>query len=90
MTIAVDLGRKATKTNKQNGFDEIEPGKLVDFNDNCTRGHLFKIQKPSCKKKLRMVSFPKRCINRWNSLSEEIVSSDKSLVPDRYILTEIY
>ena len=46
------------------GFDEIEPGKLVDFNDNCTRVHLFKIQKPSCKKKLRMDSFPIRCINR--------------------------
>ena len=81
-------------------FDEIAPGKLVDFNDNCTRGHLFKIWKSSCKKKLKMDYFPIRCINRWNSLSEEIVSSetvlkfktrlDKFLMPDRYNLAETY
>ena len=82
------------------GFDEIEPGTLVDFNDNCTRGHLFQIQKPSCKKKLRMDSFPIGYINRRNSLRKEIVSSDtvlkfktrldKFLMPDRYNLAEIY
>ena len=41
--------------------------------------HLFKIQKPSCRKTLIINSFPTRCINLWNSLSEEIVSSDSVL-----------
>ena len=82
------------------GFDEIEPGKLVDFNDNCTRSHLFKVQKPSCKKKLRLDSFPIRCIDRWNSQSKEKVSSDtvlnfktkldKFYMPDRYNRSKIH
>ena len=82
------------------GFEDIQPGKFVEFNDNCMRGHLFKIQKPSCRKTLRINSFPTRCINLWNSLSEEIVSSDsvlkfktrlhKFLMPDRFNLAEIY
>ena len=82
------------------GFEDIEPGKFVEFNDNCTRGHLFKIQKPSCRKKLRINAFPVRCINMWNSLTEEIVTSDtvlkfktrldRHLQPDRFNLAEIY
>ena len=82
------------------GYEDIEPEKFFEFNDNCTRGHLFKIVKPRCQKSLRMNSFPVRCINKWNSLSEEIVCSDtvlkfktrldKILLPDRYILAEIY
>ena len=82
------------------GFEDIEPGKFVEFNDNCTRGHLFKIQKPSCRKKLRINAFPVRCINMWNSLPEEIVTSDtvlkfktrldRHLQPDRFNLAEIY
>ena len=78
------------------GFEDIEPGKF-EFNDNCTRGHLtFKIQKPSCRKKLRMNAFPVR----WNSLIEEIITSDtvlkfktrldRHLQPDRFNLAEIY
>ena len=39
------------------GFEEIESGKLVYFNDIFTRSHLFKIQKLGCKKKLRMDLF---------------------------------
>ena len=82
------------------GFEDIEPGKFVEFNDNCTRGHLFKIQKQSCRKKLRINAFPVRCINMWNSLTEEIVTSDtvlkfktrldRHLQPDRFNLAEIY
>ena len=82
------------------GYEDIEPEKFFEFNDNCTRGHLFKIVKPRCQKSLRMNSFPVRCINKWNSLNEEIVCSDtvlkfkirldKILLPDRYILAEIY
>ena len=82
------------------GFEDIEPGKFVEFNDNCTKGHLFKIQKPSCRKKLRMNAFPVRCINMWSSLTEETVTSDtvlkfktrldRHLQPDRFNLAEIY
>ena len=55
-----------------------------------------KIQKPSCHKKMRLNTFPVRFINLWNSLSEEIVSSDtvtkfktrldRFLMPDRFNL----
>lgn len=82
------------------GFEDIDPGKFLEFNDNCTRGHIFKIQKPGCHKKLRLNAFPVRCINMWNSLSEEIVSSDtvlkfktrldRFLQSDRFNLAEIY
>ena len=74
--------------------------KKIEFNDNCTRGHLFKIVKPRCEKTLRLNSFTVRCINKWNTLSEDIVCSDtvfkfktrldKVLLPGRYILAEIY
>ena len=82
------------------GFEDIKAEKFFEFNDNCTRGHLFKIQKKGCKKTARLNSFPMRCINQWNSLSEEIVSSDtvlkfktrldRFLLPDRYNLADIY
>ena len=29
------------------GFEDVKPEKFFEFNDNCTRGHLFKIQKLS-------------------------------------------
>ena len=45
------------------GFEDIHPGKFVEFNNNCTRGHLHKIQEPSCHKKMRLNAFPVRCIN---------------------------
>ena len=32
------------------GFEDIKAEKFFEFNDNCTRGHLFKIQKKGCKK----------------------------------------
>ena len=32
----------------------------------------FKIVKPRCEKTLRLNSFPVRCINKWNTLSEDI------------------
>ena len=51
----------------------IKPDKFFEFNDNCTRGHLFKIVKPRCEKTLRLNSFPVHCINKWNTLSEDIV-----------------
>ena len=55
--------------------------------------------KPRCEKTLRLNSFPVRCINKWNTLSEAIVCSDtvfkfktrldKVLLSERYILAEI-
>ena len=82
------------------GYEDIRPEKFFEFNDNCTRGHLFKIVKPRCQKNFRSNCFPVRCINKWNALSEEIVCSDtvlkfktsldKVLLPERYILAEIY
>ena len=66
------------------GYEDIKPEKFFEFNDNCTRGHIFKITKPSCQKSMRLNSFPVRCINKWNGLDEDIVCSDKfyHLKPD--------
>lgn len=82
------------------GYEDIKPEKFFEFNDNCTRGHIFRITKPRCQKTLRLNSFPVRCIDLWNSLDEEIVCSetvlsfktrlDKILLPDRYNLANIY
>lgn len=82
------------------GYEDIKPEKFFEFNDNCTRGHIFRIIKPRSQKNLRLNSFPVRCINKWNMLSEEIVCSDtvmkfkmrldKELEPDRYNLADIY
>ena len=51
------------------GYEDIKPDKFFEFNDN-------KIVKPRCEKTLRLNSFPVRCINKWNTLSEDIVCSD--------------
>lgn len=56
-----------------NGFDNIDISKFFTFNDNNTRGHLFRLEKQHVRKSLRLNSFPTRCINEWNNLSEEIV-----------------
>ena len=82
------------------GYEDIKPEKFFEFNDNCTRGHIFRIIKPRSQKNLRLNSFPVRFINKWNMLSEEIVCSDtvmkfkmrldKELEPDRYNLADIY
>ena len=56
-----------------NGFDNIDPSKFFTFNDNNTRGHLFRLEKQQVHKSLRLNSFPLRCINEWNSLPEDIV-----------------
>ena len=82
------------------GYEDIKPEKFFEFNDNCTRGHIFRIIKPRSQKNLRLNSFPVLCINKWNMLSEEIVCSDtvmkfkmrldKELEPDRYNLADIY
>ena len=40
----------------------------LEFNDNNTRGHIFKLQKPRCNKSFRQLSFSVRCIDDWNRL----------------------
>ena len=58
-----------------NNIDDIQPENFFTFNDNTTRGHLFRISKPSVSKTLRKNVFPVRCIDTWNELSEDIVTS---------------
>ena len=80
------------------GYEDIKPEKF--FEDNCSRGHIFKITKPSCRKSMRLNSFPVRCINQWNSLDEDIVCSDtllsfktrldRAMRSDRFNLANIY
>ena len=59
-----------------NKVDDIDPENFFTFNDNVTRGHIFKIQKPSVRKAKRQNSFPVRAIDNWNSLEMDIVCSD--------------
>ena len=71
------------------GYEDIRPEKFFEFNDNSTRGQLFKIVKPRCQKNFRSNCFPVRCINKWNALSEVIVCSDTVLKfksPDKVLL----
>ena len=48
----------------------------LSFNDNSTRGHIFKLQKPRCNKTFRSQTFPIRCIDDWNSLTYDVVESE--------------
>ena len=49
----------------------------VSFNENTTRGHSFKLNKPRCLKSLRLNALPARCIDNWNSLPDELVHTEK-------------
>ena len=72
----------------------------LEFNDNNTRGHIFKLQKPKCSKSFRKQSFPERCIDDWNRLPDCVVESvtalsfktqlDKFLSGRRFDLDQIY
>ena len=59
------------------GIDDISCQKFVSFNENTTRGHSFKLNKPRCLKSLRLNAFPARCIDNWNSLPDEVVRTEK-------------
>ena len=54
------------------GIDKVG----LSFNDNNTRGHIFRIQKSRCIKTSRQQTFPIRCINDWNTLSDETEECD--------------
>ena len=58
------------------GVEDIDVDTFFTFNDNNTRGHIFRITKPSVNKTLRLNSFPTRAIDSWNSLPESVVTSD--------------
>jgi len=63
-----------------NSFDDISVDKFFNINDNVTRaGHLFKLEKQHVRTTLRLNSFPGRCFDNWNSLTEDIVSSNSVL-----------
>ena len=51
----------------------------LKFNDNNTRGHIFKLQKPRCNKSFRHQSFPVRCIDDCNRLPDCVVANDTVL-----------
>ena len=51
----------------------------LEFNDNNTRGHIFKLKKPRCNKSFRQQSFPVCCIDDWNRLPDCVVESDTVL-----------
>ena len=59
------------------GIDDISCEKFISFNENTTRGHSFKLNKPRCLKSLRLNAFPARCIDNWNSLPDELVRTEK-------------
>ena len=72
----------------------------LEFNDNNTRGHIFKLQKPRCNKSFRQQIFPIRCIDDWNVLQDKVVESetvlgfktqlDKAWKGKRFELEQIY
>ena len=45
------------------GIDDIDSSKFVTLNENTTRGHSLKLNKPRCLKSLWQNAFPARCID---------------------------
>ena len=58
-----------------NKIDNIDFDSFFTYNENNTRGHSKKIDKPRANTRLRLNSFSHRVINMWNSLPEETVTS---------------
>ena len=82
-----------TLYNRRNRYDLIQLFKIIariedsdvakvsfEINDNNTRGHIFRLQKPRCNKSFRQLSFPIRCIDDWNRKPDCVVESDTVLV----------
>ena len=59
-----------------NQMDRIEPSTLFTMSQNTTRGHSKKIFKQRFEKELRKFTFSQRVVDDWNSLTEDIVSSE--------------
>ena len=58
------------------GYDDINPDEFfTQDTSHRTRGHPFKLSKPSCRTARRANTFKYRVINPWNSLPDEVVCS---------------
>ena len=60
------------------GLDKVDNEKMFLREENeCrrTRSHSKKLKKGTCLKDVKKYSFPHRCIETWNGLSEEVVSA---------------
>ena len=53
--------------------DNVQSDKYFHFNDNITRGHIYKLVVPRTNKQLRRKLFPIRCIPLWNKLGVDNV-----------------
>ena len=51
------------------GVEDVDVDSFFTFIGNNTRGHIFRIARPSVNKSLRLNSFPVGAIDSWNSLS---------------------
>ena len=60
-------------------IDDIQMDGLFEISDSQTLGHNKKLKKPRALKSFRMNSFCVRVVNRWNDLTEDIVSSSSVL-----------
>ena len=57
-------------------IDKIDFDVFFTKNDNPTRGHKYKLDKPRANTKIRANSFSHRVINNWNALPERIIYED--------------
>ena len=61
-----------------NGMDEVDNEKLIlreEGTKRSTRSHSKKLMKGRCLRDVKKYSFPQRCIEAWNNLSEDVVSA---------------
>ena len=82
------------------GIDDVHIEDFFQVSDSSTRGYDLKIYKPRCNKYIRQHSFSLRVIEEWNSLPEDVVSSntvfqfksklDKLWIDKRFDDTDIY
>ena len=81
-------------------IDDISMDGLFEFSDSQTRGNSKKLKKPRALKTFRLNSFCVRTINKWNSLTDEIVNSktvlcfktkyDRYMGNNKFTTNEIY
>ena len=72
-----------------NNIDDVKMDGMFEYSEINTRGHSKKLVKPRALKTLRLNSFCVRTIDRWNDLTEEIMTSTTVLsfktLYDRYM-----
>jgi len=82
----LEVLRLWTLEERRNRADLIEVYKMVHglssvpmsaffqyVTNSCTRGHSWKLMKAHCRTDIRLYFFSSRVLNRWNSLSQEMV-----------------